>query len=320
MPTNPAFLILPFAGALSDAGRQALHDLPLPRLERLLARLTPTQRIEGDEFTLSPPHERALAHALGWTAADGCLPLAAKLAAEAGLTAPADTAWGLLTPVNLHVGTEQVSMTDPAALKLDEAASRELLEIVRPLFESEGFTLHWHSPLQWLATHASFDGLPTASIDRVVGRSIDPWLPPQRAVRLLRRIQNEVQMLMYTHPVNDRREAAGLPPINSFWLSGTGRTQAAVAPAGQPSIDARLRGPALNEDWVAWREAWAALDAGPVADVADIAARAGDKQAVHLVLCGERHAQSFETRPQGLWQRVSGAWRHPSAAAILESL
>src|SRR3982751_3903825 len=99
MPTNPAFLILPFAGALSDAGRQALHDLPLPRLERLLARMTPTQRIEGDEFTLLPPHERALAHALGWTAADGCLPLAARLAAEAGLTAPADTAWGLLTPV-----------------------------------------------------------------------------------------------------------------------------------------------------------------------------------------------------------------------------
>lgn len=318
MSTNPAFLILPFAGALSDAGRQALHDLPLPQLERLLAKLTPTQRIEGDEFTLSPPHERALAQAWGWTAADGCLPLAARLAAEAGLTpasTSAGTAWGVLTPVHLHVGTEQVSMTDPAALKLDEAASREMLEIVRPLFESEGFTLHWLGPLQWLATHESFDGLPTASLDRVIGRNIDPWLTEQRAVRLLRRIQNEVQMLMYTHPVNDRREEAGLPTVNSFWLSGTGRAQASSAE--QPTIDARLRGPALNEDWVAWREAWAALDAGPIAD---IAALARDRQPVQLVLCGERHAQSFEARPQGLWQRMSGAWRHPSAAAILESL
>lgn len=312
MSTNPASLILPFAGALSDAGRQALHDLPLPNLERLLARLTPTDRIEGDEFTLSPPHERALARALIWSAADGCLPFAAKLASDAGLTAPEDAAWGLLSPVNLHVGTEQVSMTDPASLKLDEPTSRELLDIIRPLFESEGFALHWHAPLQWLATHPSFDGLPTASIDRVIGRNIDPWLTEQRAVRLLRRIQNEVQMLMYTHPVNDKREAAGLPPVNSFWLSGTGRAQPATAE--QPTIDSRLRGPALNEDWVAWREAWTALDAGP------IAALLRESQPIRLVLCGERHAQAFETRPQGLWQRISGAWRQPSASALLETL
>lgn len=312
MSKNSAFLIVPFAGALSDAGRQALHDLPLPNLERLLGKLTPTERMEGDEFTLSPPHERALAQALGWNANDGCLPLAAKLAGEAALSAPADAAWGLMTPVNLHVGTEQVSMTDPAALKLDDAASRELQDIVRPLFESEGFALHWHAPLQWLATHASFDGLPTASIDRVIGRNIDPWLTEQRAVRLLRRIQNEVQMLMYTHPVNDRREAAGLPTVNSFWLSGTGRAQ--PASADEPTIDSRLRTPALNEDWVAWREAWTALDAGP------IAALLREARPVRLVLCGERHAQSFETRPQGLWQRISGAWRQPSASALLETL
>lgn len=311
MPSSPATLILPFAGALSEAGRQALHDLPLPQLQRLLARLTPTARDEADELTLTPPHERALARGLGWQAADGMLPWAARLAAEAGLPT-GDQAWGLLTPVHLHVGTEQVSMTDPAALQLDEAGSRELLEIVRPLFESEGFTLHWHGPLQWLATHASFDGLPTASIDRVIGRNIDPWLTEQRAVRLLRRIQNEVQMLMYTHPVNDRREAAGLPTVNSFWLSGTGRAQ--PVPAQQPVVDDRLRGPALHEDWVAWREAWAALDAQVLAPLVR------DAGPLRLVLCGERHAVTFETRPLGLWQRLSSSWRQPAATTVLEDL
>ncbi|HSW06439.1 hypothetical protein [Aquabacterium sp.] len=311
MPSSPTPLILPFAGALSDAGRHALHDLPLPQLERLLARLTPTRRDEGDEFALSPPHERAVAQALGWTAADGMLPFAAQRATEAGLNTGAQ-AWGLLTPVHLHVGTEQVSMSDPASLQLDEAASRELLAIVRPLFDSEGFALHWRSPLQWLATHATFDGLATASIDRVIGRNIDPWLTEQRAVRLLRRIQNEVQMLMYTHPINDAREAAGLPTVNSFWLSGTGRAQ--PMPGIVPQVDDRLRGPALNEDWVGWREAWAALDAGP------IAALAREAGPVRLVLCGERHAQTFETQPQGLWQRLSGHWRQPAASTLLEAL
>ena len=32
-----------------------------------------------------------------------------------------DLAWGLLTPVHWHLGTEQVSLVDPAALALDEA-------------------------------------------------------------------------------------------------------------------------------------------------------------------------------------------------------
>ncbi len=311
MTPSPEILILPFAGASSEAAREALQGLPLPQLERLLARLSPEPPDAGDELTLSPPHERALARAFGWTGTDGALPFAALRAAAIGL-APGDAAWALLTPVHLHVGTEQVSLTDPAALALDEAASRELLEIVRPLFETEGFALHWAAPLQWLATHPLFDGLATASLDRVIGRNIDAWLPDAPAARLLRRLQNEVQMLLYTHAVNDRREAAGLPTVNSFWAHGCGRAQPVAGPP--PAIDDRLRAPALNEDWAAWREAWAALDAGPLAQ---LAAQPGP---VRLLLCGERHAQAFASQPRGLWQRLRARWQAPAAASVLETL
>lgn len=308
--------MIPFAGTVSEAGRHALQSLSLPRLERLLARLTPGTLLGSDEFSLNPPHEQALAQAHGWhadaaTLPDAALPFAALQASALGL--PDGPAWGLLTPVHLHLGTEQVSLTEPAGLQLDEAASRELLEIVRPLFETEGFTLHWAAPLQWLATHALFDGLATASLDRVTGRNVDPWLPDQRSARLIRRLQNEVQMLLYTHAVNDRREAAGLPTVNSFWLSSCGRLPAATKPT-TVTVDDRLRAPALAEDWAAWCEAWRALDAGPV----DTLLRArGD---VTLTLCGERRAWAFATAPQGLWQKLSGAWRKPAAATVLEAL
>jgi hypothetical protein len=297
-PAPPQPLIVPFAGASNEAARQALHGLALPNLERLLARLSPTWRDGSDEFSLSPPHERALARCLGWPACpDGGWPLAARLAGVVDPPgAPADAAWGLLTPVHLHVGTEQVSMTDPAALQLDAAASREWLAIVRPLFDTEGFTLHWAGPLQWLATHELFDGLATASIDRVIGRNIDPWLPDQRAARLVRRLQNEVQMLLYTHPLNDAREAAGLPTLNSFWLSGCGRALPAPPGHTEPRWLDALRGPALNEDWTAWREAWAALDAGPLAEAARLALPPP------LLLCGERQVQAFEPAATGFWQ------------------
>ena len=58
-------LLVPFASDRSEACRHVLHDLALPNLERLLALLTPAGRDEGDAGSFSPPHERALAAALG---------------------------------------------------------------------------------------------------------------------------------------------------------------------------------------------------------------------------------------------------------------
>jgi hypothetical protein len=307
-------LIVPFAGTVSEAGRQALQSLALPQLERLLARLAPAAPLGSDEFSLNAPHELALATALGWPAApDAALPWAARRAAALGL-GDAGAAWGLLQPVHLQVGTEQVSLSAPAALQLDEAGSRRLLEAVRPLFETEGFTLHWAAPGEWLATHALFDGLATASIDRVTGRNIDPWLPDQRCARLIRRLQNEVQMLLHTHALNPQREDAGLPTVNSFWLSGCGRLPA--APAALPQIDDRLRAPALAEDWAAWCEAWRALDGQALATLAG-GSGGGD---ISLTLCGERRAQRWAPAPQGLWQRLSGSFRRPALHAVLEAL
>ncbi len=71
-------LLIPFAAPLSEAGRQALATLALPRLQALLGRMTEVERDEADEWCLSPPHERALARALGWQGGSGLLPWAAQ--------------------------------------------------------------------------------------------------------------------------------------------------------------------------------------------------------------------------------------------------
>lgn len=305
-------LIVPFAGSVSPAGQLAQQSLSLPHLERLLPRLALTQTLGQDEYSLSPPHELAMASIKGWAVADGALPWAAELATQAGLPT-GEQAWSLLTLVHMHVGAEQVRLTDPAALELDDASSRTLFEAVRELFESEGFGLHWLAARQWLATHPMFDGLATASLDRVHGRNVDPWLPDQRSARLLRRLQNEVQMVLYTHPLNEAREAAGQPPVNSFWCSGCGKAQPIrIDEAFQ--VDDRLRLPALNEDWAAWREAWAALDAGP------IAALLKSDAPVSLTLSGERLAQRWQTAPRSLSKRLAGLFQRRAAPAWLEPL
>lgn len=307
-------LLIPFASALSDAGAHTLGDLELPALTQLLHRLTPTQRTGSDEYSLTPPHERALADAWGWRGADGALPFAAHRAAAEHIDVQ-DHAWGLLTPVHWHVGRDHISLVDPDTLVLTPAESQRLLDAVRDLFESEGWTLAHGAGAHWYAAHDTLDGLPCASIERVIGRNVDLWLPNHPQARLVRRLQNEVQMLLYTHPLNDEREARGELPVNSFWLSGCGRSQAADAAA--VVVDASLRTSLLNSDWAAWADAWRTLDAAPLAD---LLARAQRGDAVTLTLCGERHAQRFESLPQPLWQRLTRGWRAAPAHTVLEAL
>lgn len=313
-------LVLPFASAASPAAQQALSTLSLPRLERLLARLDAAPAVgedTADELSLSPPHERALARAWGWPVADGLLPFAALAARRDGLpAAPAGDGWALLSPAHWHVGTEQISLADPAALGLDASTSRMFCEALAPLFADDGWSLHWGAPTRWYARHPSLATLPSASLDRVVGRNVDLWLGNHAGSGWVRRLQAEAQMLLHRHPLNEAREAEGLLPVNSFWLSGTGPTQAETG-ADATHSDDRLRAAALAEDWAAWAEAWAALDAGPVAGLL----RATEQgNPVQITLCGEHRALTFAPAARPWWRRGLLAPGRRHAAPILADL
>lgn len=307
-------LMIPFASSAAAPNRQALQEPSLPHLERLLALLAPTQRTAGDEYSLSTPHECALATALGFAGGDGQLPWGARAAAQDGI-ATGDLAWGLLSPVHWHVGPDHITMGDPQALQLEETVSRELMEALRPLFEGDGWALVWGAPIRWYVAHESLADLPTASLDRVIGRNPDLWMPDRPEAATLRRLMSEVQMLLYQHPVNEEREAAGLPAVNSIWLSGCGTRQPERQP--EPVVIDTLRAPALQDDWPAWVQAWQALDAGPVRE---LLARAQKGEPVRLTLAGERHAQCHESAPRSWLTSLAARFKRPSAAAALQEL
>lgn len=345
-------LIVPFASVISEAGRAATRELALPHLARALDSMnlqwldTPAGADpEEPELSLTPPHEHVKALAWGLPVNDGQVPWAALEAARLGLpgagggsnssphAGPAAgasacshagslKAWGRLIPAHWQLGTEQVTMLAPQLLALDPAASAAFLEAVRPLFETEGFELHATEAGHWLASHPVLADLPCASLDRVIGRNVDLWLPADPRARLVRRLQNEVQMFLHTHPLNEDREKRGALPVNSFWLDGCGVAPAALGAAGWASggtviEDDRLRTLALNEDWFAWSRAFAQLDEGPIAQALQ-AAREG--QSVKLSLCGERQACTLTPRPLTAWQRLRRAWRRPPMAAVARCL
>lgn len=319
-------LLVPYAACSAEPAQHALQSLALPHLSHLLARLAPAPGPDGernaedeaDEFTLTPPHERALARALGLPHGDGLVPWAAWERLRAGQPAD-DRAWAFVAPSPWHVGTGQVTLGEPAELQLDEAASRALMAIVAPYFATDGITLVYERPTRWLAHGEALRDLPTASPDRVTGRSIDIWQPASPQARPLRRLQSEIQMLLYTHAFNDERAAAGLPPVNGFWLSGAGALPAAPPPpAAEPIVPPGLRDAALREDWPAWSSAWQALDAGEVARLLDHVQRGGSAR---LTLCGERRALSFTPSAPTLAGRLRRLLRTvPTARTILGQL
>jgi hypothetical protein len=312
-------LVVPFAAGLSEPAAQALQTLRLAHLERLLPRLQPGLEAGTDEYALNLPHEHLLAGARGWPGPDGRLPLAAAAAHADGLAVAAGSGWGLVQPCHWQVGREQIALSDPAELGLAADESRALFAAVQPLFASEGWALHWATPIRWYASHPSLATLATASVDRVIGRHIDLWLPDRLAGRQVRRLQSEVQMLWHDHPVNDARAARGEQPVNSFWLWGTG---AAPVPGAAPDdaawvVDERLRRPWLAEDWAAWADAWHQLDREALAALERQAAAGA---AVSLTLAGERRARRFDAAAGGGWRRLLRRWRRASAHDLLATL
>ncbi|WP_295857265.1 phosphoglycerate mutase [uncultured Xylophilus sp.] len=308
-------LLISYAAALAPGCEAAARTLALPRLERLLAGMAPAGGDAGDEFTLSPPHERALARALGLPVEDGRLPWAARSAAADGQDVAAD-AWAWVTPCHWQVAPDHIGMLDPAVLQLSEDESRRLLALVAPYFAEDGMALEFVAPTRWRARGAPLRGLATASLDRVTGRSIDLWMPDGPEARPLRRLQGEMQMLLYTDPSTDARNARGQLAVNAFWFSGTGDWPAGAA-ADAPGLEMPddLRAAALRDDWVAWADGWRRIDADACARLAAAVDRG---EPATLTLCGERSSLTFRHVPRsglGRWvhrfKSISGRLRFP---------
>lgn len=312
-------LLIPYASSIAQGCTQVLRTLVLPHLEKLLARLAHLHTEAGDEFTLSMPHERVLAREIGLPGHDGLIPWAAWQVEQAGRDSGGD-AWARITPCHWTVATDHIDMSHPHDLQLHADESLALLAAMGPYFEQDGIQLEYDAPTLWLARGELFRHLATASLDRVAGRTLDDWMPRSPEARALRRLQQEMQMLLYTHEVNAQRERGGLPPVNSFWASGTGALPAAHAAAVPWGLQVthELRDAAMLQDWHAWAACWQQLDAKECAGLLQ-SLYAGEP--VRLTLCGERNAQTWSSRPAGaLRRRIGGLFGGRKAAAVLESL
>jgi hypothetical protein len=293
-------VLIPFAVCRDPAAQQVLSGLRLPHLTQLLARLSPLPLDVADEDSPTLPHERVMARALGLPSGPQ-IPLAAWQAASSGLEANTQ-AWAFITPCHWNLGQAQITLDPPQVLALSEAESRALLSAMQPYFEEDGIALVYERPDRWLAHGEVFRTLVSASPERVVGQGdIKPWMP---TAPTLRRLQNEMQMLLYTHPVNEARTEQRAYPVNSFWVSGSGVLTTSISTSTPPLMPLPLMHAALQQDWLSWGQAWAQLDGTVCVDLLRIVEKDGPPERATLTLCGERSAQTYTATKHSLGHKI----------------
>ena len=315
-------LLIPFSSTSSsisssvgsEVAAKYVQDLNLPNLRQLLSTLTLVDSDIGTEESYSPPHERAIARAQGLPVVDGYIPWAAQKALSLGLEHAFTLPWSFVTLCHSVVGMGSMTMEDPAQLNVSEAESRQLFADMAPYFAEDGLTLHYLEPKLWLCCGEPLRDVRAASFDRVIGKDLSDWQPAGGESAKLRRLQNEMQMLLYTHTVNNARSCSNAAVINSVYFHGNGelcgelsRDKEKVSANITASINMprALADAALKEDWTAWVKAWELLDATVCADLLKRFKTGEAGESVVLTLCGERSALRYELQQQSAGQKFA---------------
>jgi hypothetical protein len=222
--------------------------------------------VAGEDFQRTLPHERWIAHQFGAVTSSEAdeAPLAPYMLLADGGT-PGSARWACVEPVHVRIAHDHLVLVDPATLALADEEATTLFAVAKPLVEELGVRIEAPTPTRWYLASDTLGALASASPLRASGRSVEIWLPHdahtgQRS-RAWMKLQNEVQMAWFEHPVNEAREARGLPAVNSLWLHAQGAAQPVRSPfASVLSDSTATRGLAIAAG-LAPREAPAAFDA-----------------------------------------------------------
>ncbi|MQM32582.1 MAG: hypothetical protein CRU78_19645, partial [Candidatus Accumulibacter phosphatis] len=202
--------------------RATFDALVCPGLNTLIARCR-LQRRAPQSF------EASLGDAFGL---NGSVPWAAFRVlgeSQAPPAAGADPCWLCADPVHLRLHQDKLILADGSSLDISLDEAQELIAELNRQFADVG-TFHVATADRWylqLAGETNLGHFDVPPLSVVAGRKLGRQLPETPEARHLRQLLNEVQMVLYGQPANEKREEAGRSTINSLWLWGAGAQAAA---------------------------------------------------------------------------------------------
>ena len=142
--------------------------------------------------------------------------------ALAALTPSGANKFAVASPLHAALGLTDLTPLDPSLISLSGQESRALCEAADHHLSVDGVRLSFADTNTWLVTLDDEISVLTERPDWMIGEPLRPNLPRGKDARLIERWMNELQMLLFSHPVNLAREERGLSPINVVWLWGFG--------------------------------------------------------------------------------------------------
>lgn len=203
---------------LKDFAAEVCADLHLPALEKILARASSAGKNHsaGSGRTETMALEEVLCGLFDVSCQSGA-PIAPLSAAFDGLE---EGCWLRADPVHLRLQRDQLVLLPDVKVGTDEAGL--LCAALNEHFAGQGMEFFAPHPQRWYVRVGRLPEIETVPLSQAAGRNVRDLLPRGREAAHWHRVFNEIQMLLFDHPVNEAREARGELPINSLWLWGGG--------------------------------------------------------------------------------------------------
>ncbi|BBI99846.1 hypothetical protein FGKAn22_15390 [Ferrigenium kumadai] len=199
-------LVVPDLFLPREFAAEVCAGLRLPALEKMLSR-------GRSETVGAMTQESHLAGLFGLPASAGTASLGA---AFDGL---AEGHWLRADPVHLQLHRDRLVLQE-VTLGADEA--NEFCASLNRHFSGEGIEFFAPHPQRWYVRLATEPAIETVPLSQAVGRNVRGLLPQGADAVRWTQLFNEIQMLLFAHELNERREARGEMPVNSVWLWGGG--------------------------------------------------------------------------------------------------
>lgn len=150
------------------------------------------------------------------------LPMMAPMLLKQDLPLAQPGYWLRADPVLLRPGLNNLLLLPGERLAIEQSEADALIDSLNTLFNADGITFYAPAPTRWYAHLTQVPQVEFVELDKVLGRQIDGLLPMGKDALVWHRYLNEIQMLFYTHPVNEARASAKRQLISSVWFWGAG--------------------------------------------------------------------------------------------------
>jgi len=130
--------------------------------------------------------------------------------------------WLYAAPVHLVLQRDSFSLAAPAPLSLENNEIEALTSAFNQHFSQDNMQFFWHEK-QWFLRIEQNPNITTHAPESALNKDVSAFLPTGEGAIKWASFTNEIQMLLFEHPVNLAREAKRLPAINSIWCYGLGQ-------------------------------------------------------------------------------------------------